>query len=52
MRHPASVTTNPLPEAGREGVEEVAGFSNHKALNQFTFSPSYPMGERAGVRGK
>jgi hypothetical protein len=40
------------PEAGGEGVEEVAGFSNHKALNQFTFSPSPPMGERAGVRGK
>ena len=40
------------PEAGGEGVEEVAGFSNYNTLNQFYFSPSPSMGERAGVRGK
>jgi len=40
------------PEAGGEGVEEAAGFSMHNSLNQVPFSPSPPMGERAGVRGK
>ncbi len=40
------------PEAGGEGVGDVAGFSNHKALNRFHFFPSPPMGERVRVRGK
>jgi len=40
------------PEAEGEGVEEAAGFSKHNSLNQVHFSPSPPMGERAGVRGK
>ena len=40
------------PEAGGEGVGNVAGFSNHKALNRFHSFPSPPMGERVRVRGK
>ena len=40
------------PEAGGEGVDDGAGFSNHKALNRFHFFPSPPMGERVRVRGK
>ena len=40
------------PEGGGEGADDVAGFSNHKALNRFHFFPSPPMGERVGVRGK
>jgi hypothetical protein len=52
MRPSCPPHPNPLPPKREEGVEEAAGFSNHKTLNQFTFSPSPPMGERAGVRGK
>jgi hypothetical protein len=36
----------PPPEAGGEGVTEVAKFKNHKGI------PSPPMGERVRVRGK
>ena len=38
------------PEAGGEGVGEVAGLRKHKALNRFSFSPSPPMRERVRVR--
>ena len=31
---------NPPPEAWGEGVDDVAGFSNHKALNRLHFFPS------------
>jgi len=49
----ASCPPHPTPpEAEGEGVEEAAGFSMHNSLNQVHFSPSPPMGERAGVRGK
>jgi hypothetical protein len=45
---------HPLPpkRGCGEGVNDVAGFNNHKVLNRFHFSPSPPMGERVGVRGK
>ena len=48
---PPSPTPSP-PEAGGEGVGDVAAFSNIEALNQFHFFPSPPMGERVRVRGK
>ena len=38
------------PEAGGEGVGDVDGSSDHKALNWSHVFPSPPMGER--VRGK
>ena len=36
------------PEAWGEEVGDVAGFSNHKALNRFTFPPSPNGGEGQG----
>ena len=39
------LTPTSPPEAGGEGVEEVTGFSNHKALNQQHFSP-LPIGHK------
>ena len=41
--HPPSPQPSP-PEAGGEGVDDVAGFSNHKALNRFHFFPLSPNG--------
>ena len=40
------------PEAGGEGVGDVARFSNHKTFTRFHFIPSPPMGESVRVRGK
>jgi hypothetical protein len=39
-------------EAGGEGVAEVAGSHDRRAVNRFQLFPSPPMGERVRVRGK
>jgi hypothetical protein len=49
---PAPPHPDPLPPSGGEGVTDLAGIINHKALNPFTFFPSPAMGERVRVRGK
>jgi hypothetical protein len=40
------------PEAGEEGVGELAGLHDHRAFKRFRLFPSLPMGERVRVKGE
>jgi len=48
----APLTPTSPPETGGEGVEEAAGFSMYKSLNQVHFSPLSPNGGEGRGEGE